>query len=125
MFLLTFLFLRLEKARAKSYGFKNKQTTATNGVLFRIIYRMGRPSLNYAPRLLRLEPAAAYVGIGKTKFVDLVGKGKLPKPVDLDGIRAWDRRALDAAVDELATEVTSGDNGDRLNSFDQALGVAE
>src|ERR1700730_1852326 len=36
------------------------------------------------PRLMELERAAAYVGLGRTKFSEMVKAGHMPKPVDLD-----------------------------------------
>jgi predicted DNA-binding transcriptional regulator AlpA len=42
-------------------------------------------SFAYPPRLMELERAAAYVGLGRTKFSEMVKTGHMPKPVDLDG----------------------------------------
>lgn len=53
------------------------------------------------PRGLRLPQAHAYVGLGQSKFLALVGEGRLPPPARLDGCTLWDRRALDAALDDL------------------------
>jgi predicted DNA-binding transcriptional regulator AlpA len=85
---------------------------------------MSKLSLNYTPRLFRLEPAAAYLGMGRTKFLELVERGKMPKPMHVDGMRLWDRQALDTAADDLATETTNDNGGGRPNSFDQVLGDA-
>ncbi len=50
--------------------------------------------LAYPPR----ERAAAYFLICHAwKFLELVAADRLPKPKVIDGIRAWDRLALDAA----------------------------
>jgi hypothetical protein len=57
--------------------------------------------LGYAPRLMDVERAAAYVGFGPTKFRELVVERKMPEPVDVDGLPRWDRYQLDAAVDDL------------------------
>jgi hypothetical protein len=58
-----------------------------------------------APRrgLSRIE-AAIYVGIGLTKFDELVGGGRMPRPRLIDGRKVWDIRALDRAFDELPQE---------------------
>jgi predicted DNA-binding transcriptional regulator AlpA len=53
------------------------------------------------PRLMELERAAAYVGLGRTKFSEMVKAGHMPKPVDLDGSPRWDRIDLDRTVDDL------------------------
>jgi hypothetical protein len=52
--------------------------------------------LGYAPRLMDVERAAAYVGFGPTKFRELVVERKMPEPVDVDGLPRWDRYQLDA-----------------------------
>jgi hypothetical protein len=43
-------------------------------------------SYNYAPRALRTDAAAVYLGMGKTKFLELVDGGRLPSAVAIDGI---------------------------------------
>lgn len=58
-----------------------------------------------APRLIGREAAAAYVSLSPGSFDKLVDQGKMPKPRRLLGSRrAWDVRALDAAVDDLPIE---------------------
>jgi predicted DNA-binding transcriptional regulator AlpA len=68
--------------------------------------------LAYPPRAMRAERAAAYLSISRSKFLELVEQGKLPKPVHIDSLALWDRLAL-----ELAFEQMTSDN-DRPNSFD-------
>lgn len=53
------------------------------------------------PRLISREAAAAYVCVSPGKFDEMVGDGRMPKPRCIDRRRAWDVRALDAAVDRL------------------------
>jgi predicted DNA-binding transcriptional regulator AlpA len=48
------------------------------------------------------ERAAAYIGFGRTKFLEMVEDGRMPKPIDVDGSPRWDRIELDAAFDDLA-----------------------
>lgn len=64
-----------------------------------------RPQVIAPPRrgLNRVE-AAAYIGVGTTKFDALVAEGRMPKPKRIDGRRVWDIRALDSAFDELPDE---------------------
>ena len=57
--------------------------------------------LCYPPRGMDTERAAAYVGFGRTKFLELVDDGRMPKPVDVDGYPRWDRVELDAAFEDL------------------------
>ena len=58
-------------------------------------------ALAYPPRGMELERASAYVGLGRTKFLELIEAGQMPKPVDLDGSPRWDRFDLDRAFDDL------------------------
>jgi len=52
--------------------------------------------------------AALYVGIGSTKFAQLVADGRMPRPRLIDGRRVWDIDDLDAAFRSLPVE---GDHG--------------
>ncbi len=57
----------------------------------------------YPPRGLRVERAAAYVGVSKTVFLEMVSEGTMPQPKRLKGhdVAVWDRVQLDAAFDDL------------------------
>lgn len=52
-------------------------------------------------RGLRRIAAAAYVGVGATKFDEMVSDGRMPQPKRVDGCVIWDVRALDLAFDAL------------------------
>lgn len=52
-------------------------------------------------RGLHREEAAAYVGIGPTKFDAMVVDGRMPKAKQIDGRRVWDRLAIDRAFEAL------------------------
>lgn len=54
-----------------------------------------------APRGLRREEAARYIGLSPSKFEQLVKDGRMPAPRQIDACRVWDRVALDAAFDDL------------------------
>lgn len=58
----------------------------------------------YAPRGLSREEAARYIGVGTTKFDELVAGRRMPKPKRIDGRTVWDRVALDAAFIDLPEE---------------------
>jgi hypothetical protein len=73
--------------------------------------------LSYAPRGMRAERAAAYLDMGRTKFLELVDSGRLPKPVEIDGVRVWCRHDLDSAFEDLKKPTP-----DRVNSFDVLMG---
>lgn len=53
------------------------------------------------PRGLSREEAAEYIGVGTTKFDELVKTGTMPSPKEIGARRVWDRVALDAAFDDL------------------------
>lgn len=56
---------------------------------------------NLAPRGLCREEAAAYVGVGVTKFDQMVADGRMPQAKQIDGRKVWDVRKLDKAFDAL------------------------
>ena len=60
--------------------------------------------IHYPPRGLSRDEAARYVGIGTTKFDDMVKDGRMPKPKRIDGRTVWDRIALDSAFSSLPDE---------------------
>lgn len=51
-------------------------------------------------RLLSRQEAAAYCGVSVATFSGWVTAGHMPKP--LFGSRRWDRRAIDARIDEAS-----------------------
>lgn len=52
-------------------------------------------------RGLSVIDAATYVGVSRSKFLELVSDGRMPGPLRLDRRRIWDIRELDAAFDNL------------------------
>lgn len=62
---------------------------------------------NYPPRGMNRETAARYVGLGTTKFDQMVIDGRMPKPKRIDGRVVWDRLLLDSAFDDLSSEPTN------------------
>jgi predicted DNA-binding transcriptional regulator AlpA len=57
------------------------------------------PSL--APRGLSRVQSAEYIGIGPTKFDEMVQDGRMPKPKRIDARTVWDRVKLDEAFAAL------------------------
>jgi len=53
-----------------------------------------------APRLIGRKEAAAYCGITPTCFSMWVAQGKMPPAIP--GTRKWDRKAIDAKLDEIS-----------------------
>lgn len=72
---------------------------------------MSRPGLaietkaSGSPRrgLSRIE-AAVYVGVGLTKFDEMVADGRMPTARLIDGRKVWDLRRLDMAFEALPVE---------------------
>ena len=70
---------------------------------------MTNKSIPFPPRGLRLEWACAYVGLGRSKFLQEVEAGAMPKPVSVGRCKIWDREKLDRAFDRLNPDATTGD----------------
>ncbi len=64
-------------------------------------------AFSYPPRGLSREEAARYIGVGTTKFDEMVSDRRMPKPKRVDGRVVWDRISLDAAFSDLPSD---GDN---------------
>ncbi len=76
-------------------------------------------SFAYPPRGLSRDEAARYIGIGSTKFDELVKDGRMPRPKRVDGRTVWDRIAIDAAFSELPE-----DGGNRIDELLRGRGRA-
>jgi hypothetical protein len=55
----------------------------------------------YSPRAFSREQAAAHVGVGTTKFEQMVADGRMPKPFAIDGRVVWCVYELDTYFDRL------------------------
>ncbi len=73
-------------------------------------YAVLPPSL--APLGLSRPQSAFYVGVGRTKFDEMVADGRMPKPKRIDGRLIWVRTELDEAVYALPSEADA--DGDPL-----------
>jgi hypothetical protein len=65
---------------------------------------MTRPLSEIRPvprRGLSREEAAMYVGVSSSKFDQMVGDGRMPSALQIDGRKIWDLRKLDLAFDSL------------------------
>ncbi|NRP70634.1 hypothetical protein ILFOPFJJ_01515 [Ensifer psoraleae] len=56
--------------------------------------------MNDSPRLIGRKEAAEYCGISPTCFSMWVASHKMPPPIP--GTRKWDKRAIDAKLDEIS-----------------------
>lgn len=61
-------------------------------------------AIAYPPRGLSREEAARYVGVGVTKFEQMVADGRMPRPKRIDGRVVWDRLRVEAAFTDLPEE---------------------
>lgn len=57
--------------------------------------------ISYPPRGLSREEAARYIGVGTTKFDEMVAQRRMPKPRRAGGRVIWDRVELDIAFGDL------------------------
>lgn len=57
--------------------------------------------ISYPPRGLSRDEAARWIGMGTTKFDELVKDGRMPRGKRIDGRVIWDRYALDSAFADL------------------------
>lgn len=68
----------------------------------------------YAPRGMSRDEAARYIGVGATKFDEMVADGRMPKPKRVDGRVVWDRVKLDMSFSDLPEDT-------RANPLDRML----
>lgn len=61
-------------------------------------------AIAYPPRGMSREEAARYIGVGVTKFDQMVADGRMPKPKKIDGRVIWDRLRIEAAFTDLPEE---------------------
>jgi predicted DNA-binding transcriptional regulator AlpA len=68
---------------------------------------------------MKAERAAAYLDMSRSKFLELVERGIMPKPKVIDGMVMWDRLSLDAVFSDLPERGETDTR--RPNSFDEVL----
>lgn len=69
---------------------------------------------NLPPRGLTRVQAAEYIGVGVTKFDEMVADGRMPPPKRIDSRTVWDRVMLDQAFAALEENGAARDAWDRL-----------
>jgi predicted DNA-binding transcriptional regulator AlpA len=73
---------------------------------------MPKAELPFVPLGMSREQAAAYIGIGATKFDELVRDRRMPRPKKIDGRKVWNRIEIEIAFAELPTD-QGGDKWDK------------
>lgn len=58
-------------------------------------------TIAWVPRGLCKEEAAYYIGVGTTKFDEMVADRRMPRGKRIDGRIVWDRVQLDMAFSDL------------------------
>jgi predicted DNA-binding transcriptional regulator AlpA len=61
-------------------------------------------SCSLPKRGLSRAEAAHYIGVGTSKFDEMVKDGRMPQPIQIDRRVIWDCRKLDLAFEELSSE---------------------
>jgi predicted DNA-binding transcriptional regulator AlpA len=74
-------------------------------------------SLPYAPRGMSRDEAARYVGVGATKFDEMVSDGRMPRPKRVDTRVIWDRLKIETAFSDLPDD-------NRVNPLDRMLAAS-
>ena len=77
--------------------------------------------LGYPPRGFRADRAAAYLDMSKSKFLDLVDEGVIPKAANVGGVKLWDRVDLDAVIVGAKDE---SNKPSQANPIEQHFGIA-
>jgi len=75
---------------------------------------LNRLPLSLTPRGLSHVQAAEYIGVGVTKFDEMVADGRMPSPKRIDGRLVWDRIKLDEAFETLDDYAGSKNEWDDL-----------
>jgi predicted DNA-binding transcriptional regulator AlpA len=70
-------------------------------------------SFAWPPRGMSRVEAARYIGVGTTKFDEMIADRRMPKPKVIDKRTVWDRVELDIAFSALPYQ-------ERPNFFDRA-----
>ena len=68
----------------------------------------------YPPRGMSRDEAARYVGVGVTKFDEMVADGRMPRPKRVDNRVIWDRLRVEAAFTDLPADK-------RINPLDRMM----
>jgi predicted DNA-binding transcriptional regulator AlpA len=61
------------------------------------------------------DEAARYIGVGATKFDEMVADRRMPRPKRVDGRVIWDRLKIEAAFTDLPEEK-------KVSRMDKAFG---
>jgi len=71
-----------------------------------------RPVLFAPKRGYRAEEAARYIGVSRSKFLELVARGDIDEGIFIDHCKVWDVADLDTYFDGLKSATTAGNNAE-------------
>ena len=71
--------------------------------------------MTVTPRLLTARQVADYLSVSEATVRRMAGRGELPKPLSIGGVKRWDRNAIDRDLDAL------GNGGTRYGDPDEAI----
>lgn len=77
--------------------------------------------LNYPPRGMDADRAAAYCGVSKSTFLKGVENGEFPQPKEICHAIRWDRVELDAAWDAKQENARKRSSSPRRATFDELM----
>ena len=60
------------------------------------------------PAMMRLSTAAAYLDLPVTTFEREVAAGNMPDPIQFSGKKAWSKKQIDEAIDQMVGNVKPG-----------------
>ena len=69
-------------------------------------------------RVYSRSEAASYVGVSPGFFDKLVRRGAMPPPLQMLGVRRWDRAALDRALDMMSGLVHHAETDNASSAYD-------
>lgn len=73
--------------------------------------------MNFKPHAIREQDAAKYLGVGRTKFRELVKEGQLPPAYWLGGVKVWITTELERSFDHLIGAANDNSPTNQMDSW--------
>lgn len=81
--------------------------------------------MNYKPHAIREQDAAKYLGLGRTKFRELVKEGHLPPAYWIGGVKVWITTELEQTFNQMIGAANDNFPEGRVDSWDDVIASAE